>query len=114
MSQKPNREALEAKAQSYQEEITQTISDIKETAKVRGGQILLAGGVLAGGYLLYTLLSGSDKKEKKAKEKDESKEGSALGSVVASYALAIALSLAKDKLVEYLEKVESGELKVKN
>ncbi len=104
MSQKPNRDELEAKAQSYQEEITQTLTDIKETAKVRGGQLLIAGGVVLGGYLLYSLLSGSDKKEKKSKEKEESKDGSALGSVVASYALALALSLAKDKLLEYLDK----------
>lgn len=103
MSQKPNRDELEAKAQTYQEEINQEITDLKDTVKSRGTQLLIAGGVVAGGYLLYSLLSGSDKKEKKSKSSEESKEGSALGSVLASYALAIALSLAKDKLLEYLE-----------
>ncbi|MEY4382728.1 MAG: hypothetical protein RI995_270 [Bacteroidota bacterium] len=104
MSQKPNREALEAKAQNYQEEINQTLTDLKETAKERGSQLLIAGGVLAGGYLLYSLLSGSSKKEKKAKS--EEKEGSAIGSVLTSYAVALALSLAKDKLLEYLNREE--------
>lgn len=107
MSQKPNRDELEAKAQTYQEEINQEITDITETVKSRGTQMLIAGGVVAGGYLLYSLLSGSDKKEKKSKSED-SKEGSAFGSVLASYALAIALSLAKDKLLEYLEKEGSN------
>ncbi|RVU25546.1 hypothetical protein EOJ36_03775 [Sandaracinomonas limnophila] len=105
MSQKPNREELEAQAQTFQNELNQSIEDLKETAKVRGTQILVAGAVVAGGYLLYSLLSGSDKKEKN--EKSESKEGSAIGSVLTSYAIAIALSLAKDKLMEYLDKVES-------
>lgn len=102
---KQNREVLEAQAQNYQEEINQTLSDLKETAKTRGSQLLVAGGILAGGYLLYSLLSGSDKSDKKSRVKDE-KEGSALGSVVTSYALALALSLAKDKILEYLEKEE--------
>lgn len=106
MSQKPNREELEAQAQTFQNELNQSIEDLKETAKVRGTQILVAGAVVAGGYLLYSILSGSDKKEKKEKS-ESSKEGSAIGSVLTSYAIAIALSLAKDKLMEYLDKVES-------
>lgn len=100
MKKKANRETLEAQALHYQEEINQTLSDLKETAKTRGSQLLLAGGVLAGGYLLYSLLSSSDKAEKKSKPKEE---GSALGGVITSYALALALSLAKDKILAYLE-----------
>ena len=50
MNKKPNREELEAQAQNVQEEINQTLTELKETAKTRGSQLLIAGGGLAGGY----------------------------------------------------------------
>ena len=53
---KGKREKLEMQAQAYQQELTEKVDELKETAKVRGGQILLAGGILAGSYLLYSLL----------------------------------------------------------
>ncbi|MFM6948051.1 MAG: hypothetical protein ACKOWQ_03460 [Aquirufa sp.] len=103
---KEKREKLEIQAQAYQQELTEKVDELKETAKVRGGQILLAGGILAGSYLLYSLLSGSDKKNKKESVQNES---SFLGSAIKSYAFAFALSLAKDKLIEYLDSLEKKE-----
>jgi hypothetical protein len=49
---------------------------------------------LAGGYLLYSVFSGSKKK------------GSFVGDAIKSYALALALSYAKDLLLDYLASLE--------
>jgi uncharacterized protein (DUF1778 family) len=94
------KEQLEAKASAYQKELVAEIADIKQVAKERGGQILIAGGVLAGAYLLYSLFSDSSKKSEK-------KESSVLGNTLTSFAVAVALSIAKDQLVDYLKKLES-------
>ena len=58
----------------------------------RAGDV--AGGILAGGYLLYSVFSGSKKK------------GSFVGDAIKSYALALALSYAKDLLLDYLASLE--------
>ncbi len=101
MSQTTEKKAvLEAKASAYQKELVEEIADIKQVAKERGGQILIAGGVLAGAYLVYSLFSDSSKKSEK-------KESSFIGNALTSYAVGIALSLAKDQLVDYLKKLES-------
>ena len=94
------KEALEAKALTYQKELVEEIADIKQVAKERGGQILLAGGVLTGAYLLYSLFSDSSKKSEK-------KESSLIGNTLTSFAVAVALSYAKDQLVDYLKKLEA-------
>ncbi len=96
------RAALEAKAEIVKADIAEEISDIKQIAKERGMQIAVVGGVLAASYLLYSLFSGSDKKESAEKH-----ESSFLGSALKSYALALALGLAKDKLMAYLQSLES-------
>jgi uncharacterized protein (DUF1778 family) len=98
------KEELEAKALTYQKELVDEIADIKQVAKERGGQILIAGGVLAGAYLLYSLFSDSPKKSEK-------KESSFIGNTVTSFAVAVALSIAKDHLVDYLKKLESESAK---
>lgn len=101
MSQITEQKAvLEAKASAYQQELVKEIADIKQVAKERGGQILIAGGVLAVAYLLYSLFSDSSKKSDK-------KESSFIGNALTSYAVGIALSLAKDQLLDYLKKLES-------
>ena len=56
--------------------------------------MLVAGGIVAGAYLLYSTFSGSKKK------------GSIVGDAIKSYALALALSYAKDLLVDYLASLE--------
>ena len=105
MSQITEQKAvLEAKSSAYQQEIVEEIADIKQIAKERGGQILIAGGVLAGAYLLYSLFSDSSKKSDK-------KESSFIGNALTSYAVGIALSLAKDQLLDYLKKLESESTK---
>jgi len=96
------RAALEAKAEIVKADIADEISDIKQIAKERGMQIAVVGGVLVSSYLLYSLFSGSDKKES-----DEKHESSFLGSALKSYAVALALGLAKDKLMAYLQSLES-------
>jgi hypothetical protein len=107
MSQITEKKAdLEAKASAYQKELVAEIADIKQVAKERGGQILLAGGVLAGAYLLYSLFSDSS-----SSKKSEKKESSLIGNALTSYAVGIALSLAKDQLVDYLKKLESESTK---
>jgi hypothetical protein len=107
MSQIKNKKAqLEAEAANYEDKIGESIADIKQVAKEKGTQILVAGAVVAGAYLLYSLLS-SDKSEKKS----EKKESSFLGNAITSYAVGIALSLAKDQLVEYLRKLEEESVK---
>jgi hypothetical protein len=103
---KEKREQLEVQAHAYQQELTEKVQELKQTAKVRGGQILLVGGILAGSYLLYSLLAGSDKKSKK---ECKAQESSFLGSALKSYAIALALSLAKDKLIQYLSSLEKPE-----
>jgi hypothetical protein len=98
------KEELEAKALTYQKELVDEIADIKQVAKERGGQILIAGGVLAGAYLVYSLFSDSPKKSEK-------KESAFIGNTVTSFAVAVALSFAKDQLVDYLKKLESESAK---
>ncbi|MEY2895586.1 MAG: hypothetical protein RIS42_1305 [Bacteroidota bacterium] len=108
MSQIKNKKAqLEAEAATYEDKIGESIADIKQVAKEKGTQILVAGAVVAGAYLLYSLFSGSDKSEKKS----EKKESSFLGNAITSYAVGIALSLAKDQLVDYLKKLEEESVK---
>jgi Kef-type K+ transport system membrane component KefB len=105
MSQITEQKAvLEAKSSAYQQEIVEEIADIKQVAKERGGQILIAGGVLAGAYLLYSLFSDSSKKSDK-------NESSFIGNALTSYAVGIALSLVKDQLLDYLKKLESESTK---
>lgn len=107
MSQTQNKKAqLEAEAANYEDKIGESIADIKQVAKEKGTQILVAGAIVAGAYLLYSLLS-SDNSEKKS----EKKESSFLGNAITSYAVGIALSLAKDQLVEYLRKLEEDSVK---
>ncbi len=107
MSQIKNKKAqLEAEAANYEDKIGESIADIKQVAKEKGTQILVAGAVVAGAYLLYSLLS-SDKSEKKS----EKKESSFLGNAIATYTVGIALSLAKDQLVDYLRKLEEDSVK---
>jgi hypothetical protein len=96
------RAELEAKAEIFKADIAEEISDMKQIAKERGMQIAVVGGVLAASYLLYSLFSGSDKKESSSKD-----ESSFLGSALKSYAVALALGLAKDKLMAYLQSLES-------
>ncbi|MHA8065239.1 hypothetical protein V7S76_01030 [Aquirufa sp. ROCK2-A2] len=103
---KEKRDQLEAQAHAYQQELSDKVEELKETAKVRGGQILMVGGILAGSYLLYSLFSG---KESKPKKDSTEKESSFIGSAITSYAIAFALSLAKDKLMEYLNSLEKQE-----
>jgi hypothetical protein len=91
MSQnKAKRDELESQAAAIQEDISETVTEYKKV----GNQILIAGGILAGGYLLYSVFSGSKKK------------GSFVGDAIKSYALALALSYAKDLLLDYLASLE--------
>jgi hypothetical protein len=91
MSQnKEKREELESQAAAIQEQLTETVTEYKRI----GNQMLIAGGIVAGGYLLYSAFSGSKKK------------GSFVGDAIKSYALALALSYAKDLLVDYLASLE--------
>jgi hypothetical protein len=91
MSQnKAKRDELESQATAIQEDISETVTEYKKV----GNQMLIAGGILAGGYLLYSVFSGSKKK------------GSFVGDAIKSYALALALSYAKDLLLDYLASLE--------
>ena len=91
MSQnKEKREELESQAAAIQEQLTETVTEYKKV----GNQMLIAGGILAGGYLLYSVFSGSKKK------------GSFVGDAIKSYALALVLSYAKDLLLDYLASLE--------
>jgi hypothetical protein len=108
MSQITDKKAkLEASAANYEDKIGESIAEIKHLAKEKGTQILVAGAVVAGGYLLYSLLSGSDKSEKKS----EKNESSFLANALTSYAVGMALSFAKDQLVDYLRKLEEESVK---
>jgi len=60
---------LEAEAANYEDKIGESIADIKQVAKEKGTQILVAGAVVAGAYLLYSLLS-DNKSEKKSDKKN--------------------------------------------
>ena len=72
MSQIQNKKAqLEAEAANYEDKIGESIADIKQVAKEKGTQIIVAGAVVAGAYLLYSLFSGSDKSEKKSEKKEQ-------------------------------------------
>jgi hypothetical protein len=108
MSQITEKKAkLEAEAANYEDKIGESIADIKQVAKEKGTQILVAGAVVAGVYLLYSLFTESDKSEKKS----EKKESSFLSNAITSYAVGMALSLAKDQLVDYLRKLEEESVK---
>lgn len=99
------RKALELQANEVQSNISTEMDDLKKIAKERGNQILIAGGIIAGSYLIYSLFSGSGESKKEAKN-----ESSFLGSAIKSYLLAVALSMAKDKLVDYLKNLENESL----
>lgn len=91
MSQnKEKREELESQAAEIQEQLTETITEYKKI----GNQMLIAGSIVAGAYLLFSSFSVSKKKS------------SILGDAIKSYALALALSYAKDLLVDYLASLE--------
>ena len=91
MSQnKEKRAELEIQAAAIEEQLTETVTEYKKI----GNQMLIAGGIFAGGYLLYSMFSGSKKK------------GSFVGDAIKSYALALSLSYAKDLLVDYLASLE--------
>ncbi len=91
MSQnKELRAELESQAAEIQEQLTETVSEYKKI----GNQMLITGGIVAGGYLLYSMFSGSKKK------------GSFVSDAIKSYALALALSYAKDLLLDYLASLE--------
>ncbi|CAM3357298.1 hypothetical protein [Aquirufa ecclesiirivi] len=107
---KSKKEDLIAQAEIYEKELSEEVGEIKQQIKEKGSQALLIGGVLLGSYLLYSLLSGSEKKSKL-----DTKEGSSfLGGAIKSYAIALALSLAKDKLVEFLQQLEENNQEVTN
>jgi hypothetical protein len=95
------RKALEEQAKEAKSNISLEIDDLKKIAKERGNQILIAGGIMAGSYLIYSLFSGGGDSER-----EEKNESSFLGSAIKSYLLAVALSMAKDKLVDYLKNLE--------
>ena len=99
------RKALEVQAHEVKSNISLEMDDLKKTANERINQILIAGGIMAGSYLIYSLFSGSNQSKK-----DENNESSFLGSAIKSYLLAVALSMAKDKLVEYLKNLEEESL----
>ena len=84
------REELESQAAEIQEKLTETVTEYNKV----GNQMLIAGGIVAGAYLLYSTFSGSKKK------------GSIVGDAIKSYALALALSYAKDLLLDYLASLE--------
>ncbi len=87
---KEKREELESQAAEIQDKLTETVTEYKKV----GNQMLIAGGIVAGAYLLYSTFSGSKKK------------GSIVGDAIKSYALALALSYAKDLLLDYLASLE--------
>ena len=92
MSQnKEKRAELESQAAEIQEQLTETVTEYKKV----GNQMLIAGGIVAGGYLLYSMFSDSKKK------------GSFVSDAIKSYALALALSYAKDLLIDYLASLEA-------
>ena len=99
---KIRRAELEAKALVVETELAQEIIEIKMIAKERGKQILIAGGILAGSYLVYSMLSS----KKKAQKSGQIDDASFLGSALKSYAMGIALSFAKDQLLDYLNRIE--------
>ena len=109
MNPKNKRAALQAKAKDYQQALNEKVEALKTGAKEKGGHILLGAGILAGGYLLYHLLGGSDHKKK-----EKVSEESGLGNTLSSLALALALSIAKEKLLEYLEEKDQNALDQKS
>ena len=63
------RKALEVQANEVKSNISLEMDDLKKIAKERGNQILIAGGIVAGSYLIYSLFSGGS--ESKKEEKNE-------------------------------------------
>jgi hypothetical protein len=88
---KEKREELESQAALLQEDISETVTEYKKV----GNQMLIAGGIVAGAYLIYSAFSSSKKKG-----------GSFVGDAIKSYALAVALSYAKDLILDYLAALE--------
>ena len=86
------RKALEVQANEVKSNISLEMDDLKKIAKERGNQILIAGGIVAGSYLIYSLFSGGSESKKEGKNEPSF--------------LAVALSMAKDKLVDYLKNLE--------
>jgi hypothetical protein len=91
MSQnREKRKELENQAAALEGQLTETVTEYKKVSN----QLLIAGGIIAGGYLLYSAFSGPKKKS------------SFVSGAIKSYALALALSYAKDLLVDYLASLE--------
>ncbi len=99
---KANRRDLESRLNSIEKELDTEVDEISGTLKKGVKTALIAGGVLAGGYLLLSLLSGDDENEEE--EEIKNKPGESLTSILASIGAAVALEAGKDWLEDYLEK----------
>ena len=63
------RKALEVQADEVKSNISLEMDDLKKIAKERGNKILIAGGIVAGSYLIYSLCSGGGESKKEENEK---------------------------------------------
>jgi len=63
------RKALEVQADEVKSNISLEMDDLKKIAKERGNQILIAGGIVAGSYLIYSLFSGGGESKKEEKKR---------------------------------------------
>lgn len=102
-----NRKSLESKLSSIEKALDEEVTDLSETVKTGARAALIIGGIVAGGYLLYSLFGGDDEPEnqKEKAEKEEEEEGEkSLTGMIASIGMAIALEAGKDWLEGYLDK----------
>ena len=97
------RKSLESKLTSIEKELNSEVSEISEQVINGTKTALIAGGILAGGYLLYSLFSGEEEEENEREDKIL-QPGESVTSIVASLGAAIALEAGKEWLEDYLEK----------
>lgn len=118
---KKTKSELSEQSAKYKEAIENQIEKIKSQGVNIGKTALIVGGVAFAGYLLFDLLTGSNKRAKNKKsivqfnpnpisEKKKEKEPWIVSSIK-GYILAFLIGIAREKIMEALAELKKDEAK---
>jgi len=113
MSKVIDREALKKKSASLKEAISNNFDDIKSNSEDVSKAVLIGGGVIFAGYLIYRMLRSDSHDHENLDDKsvivvnNSAQESTIVKSIKNAIATFI-LAIAKQKLAEYLNKRENN------
>ena len=112
------KQELHKEAQAYKKTIDGQVNDLKTEATRIGTTALVVGTVLAGVYVLFSLITSDSKEEKKMKRvestnlpviiKKEKSEDSWIVSSIKGYIASFILAFAKDKIMEAISALKEN------